>query len=84
MKTISAEEFDRKFDDGEDISEYIDWAKSTRLGDTQSEINLDFPQWMIEKIDREATHFGVTRQALIKVWLAERLERADSAVATRG
>ena len=73
MKKISAAEFDRKFDDGEDISEYIDWSKATRPGLKPKRVNVDFPSWMVTSLDREARRLGITRQALIKTWIAEKL-----------
>lgn len=76
-KTISSEEFDRMFDDGDAaIDDYIDWSKSTRPGLTAKRVNVDFPEWMVARLDREAKRRGVTRQALIKMWLAERLDAA--------
>lgn len=73
-KTITAEEFDEMFDRGEDISEYLDFSKAKRPGRKQKRVNVDFPVWMIEALDREARHLGVTRQSVIKFWIAERLE----------
>jgi CopG antitoxin of type II toxin-antitoxin system len=76
VKTISAEEFDRKFDDGEDISDYVDWSKATRPGRAIKRVNVDFPDAMVRRLDEEAARRGVTRQALIKMWLADRLDQA--------
>ena len=76
MKTISVEEFDRKFDDGEDISEYVDWSSVHRPGLVAKRVNVDMPQHMVAKLDIQAKKRGVTRQALIKMWLADRLETA--------
>jgi hypothetical protein len=76
-KTISAEEFDRLFDEGSDeIDQYIDSSKARRPGQEAKRVNVDFPQWMVAKLDAEAKRRGVTRQALIKMWLAEKLDRA--------
>ena len=75
MKT---EEFDKKFDKGEDVSEHLDYSKAKRPGREQKRVNVDFPVWMIESLDREAQRLGVARQSVIKVWIAERLEvKAD-------
>jgi len=71
MKT---EEFDKKFDKGEDVSSALDFSKATRPGREQKRVNVDFPVWMIESLDREAKRLGVPRQSVIKVWIAERLE----------
>jgi hypothetical protein len=72
-ETISAEEFDRKFDAGEDISAYVDWSSAIRPN-APKRVNVDFPTWMVERLDREAQRLGVTRQALIKLWIAERVD----------
>ncbi len=74
-KTIKAEDFDAMFDSGEDVSEYLDFSKAKRPGREQKRVNVDFPIWMVEALDREAQRVGVTRQSIIKVWLAERLEQ---------
>ena len=76
-KKIAAEEFDRLFDEGSDeIDQYIDWSKFKRVGDEPKRVNVDFPQWMVAGLDREAKRRGITRQALIKMWLADRLDAA--------
>ncbi len=73
---MRAEEFDKKFDDGEDITEYLDVSKARRRGQEQKRVNVDFPIWMIRLLDKEAKRLGVPRQAIIKVWIGERLEKA--------
>jgi len=75
--TITPEEFDRMFDDGEDISPYLDWSKARRPGLEPRRVNVDFPTWMVLALDREANRLGVTRQSVIKIWIAERLEAAE-------
>ena len=75
-KTASAEELDRMFDAGEDMTDYFDWSKARRPGLEAKRVNVDFPQWMVARLDAEAKRRGVTRQALIKMWLAEKLDRA--------
>lgn len=70
----AAAEFDRKFDDGEDITEYLEWSTAHRPGHTSKRVNVDFPQWMVDSLDSEAKRLGVTRQSIIMFWLAERLE----------
>ena len=72
-KTITAEEFDRKFDEGEDISEDVDWSSARRPGLEAKRVNVDFPTWVVDGLDREAKRLGVTRQSLIKMWIAEKL-----------
>ena len=76
MKKISAKAFDAKFDAGEDISGFVDWSRARRPGREVHRVNVDFPSWVVEALDREAGRLGVTRQALIKMWIAERLEKA--------
>jgi len=76
MKKISAKEFDAKFDAGEDISQFVDWSKMRRPGREIRRVNVDFPVWVVEALDREARRLGVTRQALVKLWIAERLGKA--------
>jgi len=73
---MKAEGFDRKFDNGEDISKYLDLSKIRRPGQEQKRVNVDFPVWMIRCMDRVARRLGVPRQSVIKVWVAERLEKS--------
>ena len=75
---MKAKELDRKFDAGEDVSEVLELGKARRPGQEQRRVNVDFPFWMIESLDREANRLGVTRQSIIKVWIADRLERKAS------
>jgi hypothetical protein len=78
---MKAEEFDERFDQGEDVTSALDLTAARRPGYEQRRVNVDFPAWMIESLDREAKRLGVTRQSIIKVWIAERLERRDSPAA---
>lgn len=71
MKTST---FDQRFDAGDDISDRLDLKKARRAPQTQKRVNVDFPVWMVEQLDNEASRLGVTRQSIIKLWLAERLE----------
>ena len=75
---MKAKTFDRKFDEDQDVTEDLDLSKARRPLQEQKRVNVDFPTWMIQGLDREARRVGVTRQSIIKVWLAERLERAAS------
>jgi hypothetical protein len=70
---MKANEFDQKFEDGESILEALDLSQAQRKSQAQRCIQMEFPIWMIDALDREAQRLGVTRQAIIKVWLAERL-----------
>jgi len=80
MQTITAKKFDKKFDNGEDISQYLDFSKSIKLNDFEKKINktkkinVDFPESILLLLDQEAQKIGVTRQSIIKVWIAERLK----------
>ena len=79
MQTITAKEFDKKFNNNEDISAYLDFSKSVKLKDFQAKqktkkINVDFPENILNLLDQEAQKIGVTRQSIIKVWIAERLK----------
>ena len=72
MKT---KDFDKKFDEGKaDIVEYLELSSARRVNQEQKRINVDFPSWVVESLDREAARIGVTRQSIIKVWLVERLK----------
>ena len=73
---MKARELDEKFDAGEDITGYLDLAKARRPGQKQKRVNVDFPVWMIQSLDKEARRLGVPRQSVIKVWVAERLEKS--------
>ena len=76
MKAIKAKEIEKKFDEGKAISKYLDVSKARRPEQEQRRVNVDFPLWMIQLLDREAKRLGVPRQSIIKVWVAERLEKA--------
>ena len=74
MKT-KADDFDKKFDDGENVIEHLDLSLARRPAEEQKRINMEIPVWMLEALDHEAKRLGITRQSIIKVWLAERLEQ---------
>ena len=71
---MKATEFDNKFDAGEDVSGAIDWSQARRPNDQPKRVNVDFPAWVVESLEKQARHLGVTRQSLIKLWIAERLQ----------
>ncbi len=71
---MKAKKFDSDFESGKDITESLDLSQIKRPNQSQRRVNVDFPTWMIESLDKEASRLGVTRQSIIKVWLAERLE----------
>jgi len=72
---MKAEEFGRKFDAGEDVTAHLDVSRARRARQEPKRVNVDFPEWMIGSLDREARRLGVTRQSIIKIWIAERLSR---------
>jgi hypothetical protein len=78
---MRADEFDEMFDRGDDITSALDVTRARRPGYEQRRVNVDFPTWMIESLDREAKRLGVTRQSVIKVWIAERLEHREGVAA---
>ena len=72
---MKAKDFDKKFDDNkQDIIGDLDLSSAKRPNQKQKRINVDFPSWVIDSLDREARRVGVTRQSIIKLWLVERLE----------
>ena len=74
---MKAREFDKKFDEGGDIFQHLDMSKARRPEQEQKRVNVDFPVWMIQLLDKEERRLGVPRQSIIKVWVAERLEKAS-------
>jgi len=72
---MKAKELERKFDDGKSISKYLDLSKVRRPEQEQKRVNVDFPIWMIHSLDKESKRLGVPRQSIIKVWVAERIEK---------
>ena len=80
MKKITAEEFDQKFDDGEDILSFIDLSSKRTVEEFEKEllaikkVNIDLPSWAIASLDKEAKRMGVTRQSIIKMWLIQKLD----------
>jgi hypothetical protein len=73
---MKAKDFEQQFDENVDVTNLLDLSKAKRVLQQQKRVNVDFPTWMIESLDREAGKLGVTRQSVIKVWLAERLEKS--------
>jgi hypothetical protein len=73
---MKASDVDKRFDEGEDLSRHLDLVKAKRPGQEQKRVNVDFPLWMVRLLDKESKRLGVPRQAIIKVWVAERLEKA--------
>ena len=73
---MKAKKFDSDFDNDKDVTGALDLSKARRPLREQKRVNVDFPTWMIESLDKEASRLGVTRQSIIKVWLAERLQQS--------
>ncbi len=71
---MKATEFDRQFEAGEDITAFLDVSKARRPEQEAKRVNIDFPAWVVQKVDKEARRLGVSRQALLKIWVAERIE----------
>lgn len=81
---MKAKDFDNKFDeDSEEIIDDLDLSTARRVNQTPKRINVDFPTWVVESLDREAARIGVTRQSIIKVWLVERLQKEAANEALR-
>ncbi len=72
---MKAKDFDEQFDDGHDILEHLDLSKAKRPNLETRRVNVDFPGWVIDALDKEAKRLGVSRQALLKIWIAERIEK---------
>ena len=75
---MKAKDLDKMFDDGKDVTKYLDLSKAKRPEQEQKRVNVDFPIWMIHTLDKEAHRLGVPRQSIIKVWIAERLDNTTS------
>jgi len=71
---MKAKEFDKKFEDGKNILKDLDLEKAIRPGQKQKRVNVDFPAWIVARLDKEAKRLGVPRQSLIKIWIAEKLQ----------
>jgi hypothetical protein len=75
---MKAKELDKKFNEGKSILKDIDLSKAKRPNQEQKRVNVDFPVWMIQSLDKEAKRLGVPRQSIIKIWLAERLQSSSA------
>jgi hypothetical protein len=73
---MKAQEFDTKFEAGEDLTNDLDFSKARRMNQQNRRVNIDFPAWVVEGLDKQAKRLGITRQALVKVWIAEKLKEA--------
>jgi len=75
---MKAKDFDKAFDSGEDVTQLLDFSKARRPEQEQKRVNVDFPVWMIHSLDRESKRLGVPRQSLIKVLIAQHLDKANA------
>lgn len=75
---MKAKNLDKQFDQGEDISRYLDLTRARRVNQEPRRVNVDFPSWMIHALDKEASRLGVTRQSIIKVWISDRLKEKST------
>ncbi len=75
---MKAKKFDDDFDAGKDVAKRLDLTKARRVKQTPKRVNVDFPIWMIEKLDKEAKRLATVRQSIINIWLAERLDRPSA------
>jgi hypothetical protein len=71
---MKAQEFDEKFEAGEDLTSDLDFSKARRVNQESRRVNIDFPSWVVDGLDKQAKRLGISRQALVKVWIAEKLE----------
>ena len=79
MKKVKAKDFDEAFDRGGDVTKHLDKSKTRRVNEELRRVNIDFPTWVISSLDREARRLGVTRQSLVKMWIAEKFDSAAEA-----
>ena len=79
MKRIKAKDFDTAFDSGKDVTKYLDKSKARRVNERLRRVNIDFPAWVISSLDKEARRLGITRQSLVKMWIAEKFDNTADA-----
>ena len=75
---MKAKELDKKFNEGKGVLEHLDLSRARRPNQEQKRVNVDFPLWMVQSLDKEAKRLGVPRQSIIKIWLAERLHKSPA------
>jgi hypothetical protein len=73
---MKAKDFDKKFESGDDLTDNLDFSKARRVNQESKRVNIDFPLWVVEQLDKQSNRLGITRQALVKVWIAEKLKEA--------
>ena len=80
MKKTKAKDFDEAFDHGEDVTKYLNKSKARRVNEELRRVNIDFPAWVISSLDKEARRLGITRQSLVKMWIAEKFAKDNQVV----
>lgn len=75
-KKVKAKDFDEAFDRGDDVTEHLDLSTARRVNTQVRRVNVDFPEWVIASLDKEARRIGISRQSLLKMWIADRLDQA--------
>ncbi len=73
---MKAKQFDEKFESGENLTEELDFSKARRVNQEPKRVNIDFPAWVVKDLDKHSKRLGITRQALVKIWIAEKLKEA--------
>ena len=76
MKKIKAEDFDRAFENGEDVTKHLDKSTGRRINTEQKRISVSFPMWLVASLEQEALRLGISKQSLVKMWITERLKEA--------
>lgn len=74
MKKVKAKDFDAAFDRGEDVSKHLNKSKVRRVNSPLRRVNIDFPAWVVAQLDQEAERLGISRQSLVKMWIAQRVD----------
>ena len=81
MKKIKSKDFDKAFEHGGNVTSYLDQTKKRRVNISLKRVNIDFPVWVVEGLDSEAKRLGITRQSLVKMWIAEKLDKENKQAA---
>ena len=79
MKKVKSKDFEAAFDRGDDVTKYLNKSKARRVNAELKRVNIDFPVWVIESLDKEARRLGITRQSLVKMWIAEKFKHDNQA-----
>ena len=79
MKKVKAKDFDAAFDRGDDVTKFLNKSKTRRVNAELKRVNIDFPVWVISSLDKEARRLGITRQSLVKMWIAEKFKKDNQA-----